>query len=590
MVDYVAQFRDHLAQVQAHLNGTQHKALPPSFIGTAGYWTSLEKDKFFHGLAIYSRYRPDLISAHIGTKTVLDVCVYLNSLEQAVTSTGRHFHRRRLDGAIEVSSKFIDWEEREASELVASESRWAKKRERGVTEWDEKEYVLKSLDEDYLMAIESMLRDAEYAPGERLDEPDVNENEGRAPRSQIAMVINQGASLLDLTSEGYHYVPPIWIDSSSISAVTEQPATKFEATQLLEVEHTPTNGGQNTSACLGRAIDSPTRELSPASRRRYKKRLYMRQKRAKSKGQEEVNATVQRLRPGRKKKGKNPSTLGVTGMAEGDEAGDFESRVDSGEVSDEEDTQLAKKADIATSLTPQAHSSPSQDQIKRLDPQDGETKIDKIKESLMNLGITAETLQNRGLGLFHFSAMKRLMQSDDTAVKSISSDTVQLLQTILTDFLTEVIHRVVILYEQEQMMKGNIKVWRSSGEINTGHVDHALRMIGWDASMPHPQILDTEDPDILLEDQHESNDTAPSTPSLSLHRQLHTPLIVLPHDSLGVLPSTSENDLMALETDQDALSKEMAEEEKLDRQDEAIAAAYEADFWKMTKVLDNATQ
>ncbi|KAF5317108.1 hypothetical protein D9611_003959 [Ephemerocybe angulata] len=47
-------------------------------------WTEQEKDAFFHAVSTHSRLRPDLIAASIKTKTMLEVSLYMRSLEDAI--------------------------------------------------------------------------------------------------------------------------------------------------------------------------------------------------------------------------------------------------------------------------------------------------------------------------------------------------------------------------------------------------------------------------------------------------------------------------------------------------------------------------
>ena len=49
-------------------------------------------------------------------------------------------------------------------------------------------------------------------------------------------------------------------------------------------------------------------------------------------------------------------------------------------------------------------------------------------------------------------------------VNSISADTLGLLRSILVEFTTQIIHRALILHEQDVHMKGEIKVWRSKAD------------------------------------------------------------------------------------------------------------------------------
>ena len=122
---YFRHFRDHLQQVQGHLCGS-HGTLDPSYHPPRGYWTSEEKGQFFHGLCVYSRFRPDLIAADITTKSILDVCTYISLLELA---SGREKAKKRTrestETAMEVSDDWIAFEEQQARMLMQIEEQWA---------------------------------------------------------------------------------------------------------------------------------------------------------------------------------------------------------------------------------------------------------------------------------------------------------------------------------------------------------------------------------------------------------------------------------------------------------------------------------
>lgn len=121
-LSYLAQFRVHQKFVQAHLKGTLNDEQPllPAFFPPSSYWSSDEKDLFFHGLAVYSRFRPDLIAESIKTKTIFDVCLYLDILQTAsssISSDIRGSLTSSLEPAMEVSSAWIQNEEKFAAEL-----------------------------------------------------------------------------------------------------------------------------------------------------------------------------------------------------------------------------------------------------------------------------------------------------------------------------------------------------------------------------------------------------------------------------------------------------------------------------------------
>jgi hypothetical protein len=127
VLSYVAQFRFHQKFVQAHLKGTLNNEQPllPAFFPPSSYWSSDEKDLFFHGLAVYSRFRPDLIAESIKTKTILDVCLYLDILQTASSPMHSGIHRSlrsSSEPAMEVSSTWIQNEEQLAAALIQFDS------------------------------------------------------------------------------------------------------------------------------------------------------------------------------------------------------------------------------------------------------------------------------------------------------------------------------------------------------------------------------------------------------------------------------------------------------------------------------------
>jgi hypothetical protein len=123
-LSYVTQFRVHQKFVQEHLKGTLNDEQPllPAFFPPSSYWTSHEKDSFFHGLAVHSRLRPDLIAESIKTKTTLDVCLYLDILQTASSHLPLGSFRNSLEPAMEVSNKWIQNEEQIAAVLTQFDS------------------------------------------------------------------------------------------------------------------------------------------------------------------------------------------------------------------------------------------------------------------------------------------------------------------------------------------------------------------------------------------------------------------------------------------------------------------------------------
>lgn len=124
MNDYVAQFRVHQEFVQAHLKGSFNDEQPllPAFFPPSSYWTSHEKDLLFHGLAVYSHFRPDLIAEGIKTKSTFDVSLYLDILQTASSSIPHESSRSSLEPAMEASSRWIQNEEQMAAALLQLDS------------------------------------------------------------------------------------------------------------------------------------------------------------------------------------------------------------------------------------------------------------------------------------------------------------------------------------------------------------------------------------------------------------------------------------------------------------------------------------
>ncbi|KAG6880316.1 hypothetical protein C0992_011065 [Termitomyces sp. T32_za158] len=122
---YVSQFRAHLAEARAHLVGVVADDLPPSFIPPTGYWTPSEKNAFFHALSIYSRFRPDLVAASIGSKSIVDVCAYIDILDEAIARGGHLLESRSaLPSAMEVSNAWVAREEDLAEDIIPLETSW----------------------------------------------------------------------------------------------------------------------------------------------------------------------------------------------------------------------------------------------------------------------------------------------------------------------------------------------------------------------------------------------------------------------------------------------------------------------------------
>ena len=136
------------------------------------------------------------------------------------------------------------------------------------------------------------------------------------------------------------------------------------------------SGGTSLSGSAIAQSDDSELLLSPASRRRLRKRLYMRRKRAEKTG-EAVNQSLTRLKPGRKSKSRK-SDLSEK-QAHVTENSD-------GEI-DEREGRVTRHHNLS-----------------------GKTLPYKIRARFDTQHIDAERLRQEGLGLFHMAGLSRLMR------------------------------------------------------------------------------------------------------------------------------------------------------------------------------------
>ena len=71
----------HISVTRHHFTGAPDPPEPPyapPYHPPTGQWTAAEKVLFFHALSTYSCFRSDLIASSIGTKSQLDVIIYLD--------------------------------------------------------------------------------------------------------------------------------------------------------------------------------------------------------------------------------------------------------------------------------------------------------------------------------------------------------------------------------------------------------------------------------------------------------------------------------------------------------------------------------
>ncbi|KIK19026.1 hypothetical protein PISMIDRAFT_24523 [Pisolithus microcarpus 441] len=359
--------------------------------------------------------------------------------------------------------------------------------------------------------------------------------------------------------------------------------------------------------------------LSPKSRRRFQKRLYMRRRRAKSQGREEAfySATevetadigqlvgLRRLKPGRKAKDKSRCTTPKSSAPESNSESD-----------DEEPTKMK--------------------QTTR-----GLTLRSKLKSMFSKLDIDAAYLRAQGMDLIHLNALARLTRlftafecgspSDDASTDGIKDElpfaidatVIRHLQATVVFFVTDVIYRAIAWKEGQIRLKQGSRAWRSSDQLLTvSAIKHAIETLGV-RYKSHKEFFaefcfrnDTESSDTENEFavSHHSNRSYdlpvesadeggcehgdPAVPVVSTHRDLYMPFI-RPPSALGVHPldcfsrtymreatrradreGEEEADWMSSETDEEALEAELREDEALDEADMDSAAEYEKMLWE----------
>lgn len=405
---YLSHLRGHAAHTSLHLAGSfnaTHNVTEPAFIAPNAYWTAEEKNTFFHALSVYSRLRPDLIAEEVGTKTFADVCTYMNMLEDGLafylhentleiptTETFTPVTRDELHIAHEASNRWIEFENEYSEALAAQERTFVeesirksreeevkrhrdqiraprgggrladnsrdregeKARRKVFQEWHkqaqekwEKDDILGAMDMAVMKAVDALVRDGE-ASGEQTGPPLKETN-----LAQLSAI-----SVLDANSEQVGTTQPTSPNTPNSPPVPNQ-------------QRTP---GSSTAVESNPAED----ELSPASRRRALKRIYMRRKRAEATGGV-VNESTERLKRGRRPLG--------------------------GADDDSEDDESTPIDEITSS------SRRSEADVRRRHPHpSGKTLPYKMRERLGSAGITSKWLADEGFDLLHMTSLTKLMR------------------------------------------------------------------------------------------------------------------------------------------------------------------------------------
>lgn len=117
---YLDDLRNHCEHVHNHANGLDDalwgpEELPFSVLSPSTVWSPDEKHTLFRALSRHSRLRPDLIAESIGTKSAVEVCVYLEALENR---RGEDIGIRGFPSALEVTDAIVNFEMDQAKTLA----------------------------------------------------------------------------------------------------------------------------------------------------------------------------------------------------------------------------------------------------------------------------------------------------------------------------------------------------------------------------------------------------------------------------------------------------------------------------------------
>jgi hypothetical protein len=396
---------DHISATRHHLTGKPDHPEPPyapSFHPPTGYWTPTEKALFFRALSVHSRLRPDLIAASIGTKSTVDVAIYLSLLRHGATrvnndnnkyTRSRHgpatitIGRDQRPAAHQVSAELVTFEDQQAAHICAAEPMHAMEVEsearaetlrsvkngmrvrrgegRKGGERDREGQLARKEEFERLRAE----REIEWAREDTLARLDVVALQvlDRMSRVDEERRVKAGS---DDDEGGKSSTMPHLVASSSSPAGELHPT--IPPPPSPPATPTPNDSGDDAGAV-------PSTNLSPASRRLISKRLYMRRKRAEASGRT-AQLDPARLKPGRKESA--TSKYRQPRPHAGDDDGD-------------------------------PNPNPNR-------PERGGTRPYKIQREFERLGIGADYLRENGLGLFHLGALGHLMRCVSSVLRRAS--------------------------------------------------------------------------------------------------------------------------------------------------------------------------
>ena len=410
-MSYVEDFRKHQISVQAHLKGRQENnpAFPPSFFLPSSCWTSSEKDLFFHGLTLYSRFRPDLIAEHIKTKSIFDICVYLHILRIAIISRGHGSGtstREAIEPAIEMSERWIEYEEQMAVALTAVDSclrsvEHSEKKTQGTCSCASPEIHITSaepglvpssqaaymghLDSTCLTVLESIIRESHS------DDVDIEQ----------IMLLEQASGILppaethDLESEfqGRDRFICHFCSLMSSFKLSASPTPNIQPSPLGLTPLPLANPDPQEASCNPReGIVKPT-FTNNFHLRQLQKRLYMRRKRAEQVGRPLIPVSIT-LRPGRERRPRKPSKPRP-------------------KIYHSKGKIKLRGGSSNQQLVPEGPIDPNEgldESLFERRSRGGLTKPYRVKKNFRENDVNAHMLSEMGLDIFHLSTLARLMR------------------------------------------------------------------------------------------------------------------------------------------------------------------------------------
>jgi hypothetical protein len=367
---YRSVFLSHLTQTLRHGAGHFSVSMGASVFPPSAHWTAEEKDLFFHALARHSTLRPDLIAAEISSKTVADVCGYIALLRNGAQKSEARVSLHDLPAALEMSDKWVEFEEKEAFALIDAAAGW---------EMDQKEKDRKEI----LVKIKGRKKPVQGAAVDRTWDVRAEETkllrQYESKRAELEEVWEKEDALEVLDA----------VDLQALDVAMRRGLEEQEADAGFEVAAPSPTSQVNADDELDLA------SLTPAERRRVKNRLYMRRRRAQAAGKD-FNESTMRLKPGRKPKAIHQASAHPSRASSLEP--DYWGFVIEGKESDPEDEPLGEEIEAVGGMGDERKGGPR-----------GMTRVERTAAKFAKYGLDFKHLKEHELDLFHLRRFGGLM-------------------------------------------------------------------------------------------------------------------------------------------------------------------------------------